>query len=239
MGNKRRGTAAKEAKKREKKALKRRREGIAAVIFCVILALAAVLIVVFSRPRYAEFDKGDGFYTNTLNKKKYIAADFDVYELSSEFTEDEYYGTMEDYKVYKIPGVSEDKWLVRMLDEELFEIFYEENETLPALSEFDADLMYLFVDANIIINYEEIADADTIAAAIDIIENGEEILRLDGITESYKIRFKSDKYRWFYMCCEYVVTESGSYFLDYSTYTYKDAKGLLDDYVEILRENEG
>ncbi len=238
LGNKNRSTALKTAKKSAGKASKKRQKVIVTAVFGGILALFLILAFFNNGSYEVKFVNKDGLYTDPSTGKGFVAADIISYEYSTEFTEDYLYGYMESDKVYRIPGVSPEEWLVRSVGEDLFELYYEEDQSLPTYSSFEADILYLFVDANIIMDWREIG-GEEMERAIDILENGEEVPAPQGEREAYRIRFRSDKYSWFYLCAEYIVTDEGSYFLDLITYTYKDADGIFDAYAEELDSNEG
>lgn len=188
-------------------------------------------------PSKVKFVSEDGKYIDPSNGLTYIPADVSAYEIISELYEDDLYGQMNGDDVYFIPGAPPRKWLVRALTDELYQIYYEENELLPDLEAFKPKALYLYEDSKIIFDRQEVTNKDELDLITEIFKNGERVDTPDGIKASYNIRFVSEQYNWLYFCARYVMTENGSYLFDHLTSSYINANGILDSYVDALIGN--
>lgn len=240
MGKKRsRNTLKKEAAKKAKLDRKRQIRNITAIVACAVIAVIAVTAMLLSRSDGVIFKYKKGAYIDPKTDKVYCAADTSAYLIKTEFYKDNYYGKMSGDKVYTIPGVKGKSWLVRRLTDDIYQLYHEESVVLPSISEFEPKEMYIFVDAPLIFYREEIKDKTELDGILHILNSGEKLETIGEITETYSIRFVSDKYSHMYFCYEYVVTEDGSYFYDHVSFSYIKSNGILDGYVASLKENEG
>ncbi len=204
----------------------------------LIIAVTVVAIIVNNPPeRVFKYDKGA--FIDPDSGKTYCPADTSAYLIKTEFYKSNYYGKMGGDKVYTIPGFKNKSWLVRRLTDDLYQLYYEESVTLPTISEFEPTGLYIFVDAPLIIDREEITDKTEIGNIVSILTDGEKAEKPEGISETYSMRFVSEKYGHMYFCFEYVVTENGSYFYDHLSFSYIKSNGILDSYVASLKENSG
>lgn len=235
--SKNRNTAKKAREKNERRAAKKRSRITVIAVVCGLAILFGILAVFSVIPSKVKFVSEDGRYIDPSNGLTYIPADVSAYEIIAELHEEDLYGLMNGDDVYVIPGAPSRKWLVRVLAEELYEIYYEENEILPDLELFKPKALYLFEDSLVIFDRQEVTDKDALALITEMFKNGERVSTPDGIKASYNIRFVSDQYSWLYFCARYVVTESGSYFFDHLTNGYINAGGILDTYVDALIGN--
>ena len=110
---------------------------------------------------------------------------------------------------------------------------------LPTILEFEAKGIYLFVDAPVIFNREEITDMTTVDSVVTMLTNGETVPSIGEINEIYSLRFISDKYSHMYFCFDYITTDDGSYFYDHLSLSYVKANGILDGYVASLEGKIG
>ncbi len=236
---KERNTLKKLAKKQAKLDKKRRIRNAVVIAVCAVIALIAVIAICVPKNEGVVFKYKKGAYVDPTTDKTYCPADMSAYLIKTEFYEKNLYGYMDGDKVYKIPGVKNNKWLVRRLTADLYELYYEENELLPSISEFEPTELYLFVDAPLILYREEIKNETELDNIVSILTSGESVEDPGEFIETYSIRFVSEKYSHMYFCFEYVITESGSYFYDHLSFSYIKANGVLDGYVASLKENSG
>ncbi len=235
--SKNRNTAKKAREKNERRAAKRRSRITVIAVVCGLVILFGILAVFSEIPSKVKFVSDNGRYIDPSNGLSYIPADVSAYEIISELHEDDLYGLMNGDEVYVVPGAPSPKWLVRALTEELYEVYYEENELLPDLEAFKPKALYLYEDSKIIFDRQEVTDKDKLSLIVEIFKNGERVGTPDGIEASYNIRFVSERYSWLYFCARYVVTENGSYFFDHLTSGYINADGILDSHVDALIGN--
>ncbi len=234
---KEKNTLKKLAKKQAKLDKKRRIRNAVVIVACAVIALIAVIAVCLPKNDGVVFKYKKGAYVDPTTDKVYCAADTSAYLIKTEFYKNDYYGKMDGDKVYTIPGVKNKSWLVRRLTRDLYELYHEEGVVLPGISEFEPTQLYLFVDAPLIINRVEITDKAELDTIISILKNGEKVDDVGEFTEAYSIRFESEKYGHMYLCYEYVMTESGSYFYDHLSFSYIKADGILDEYAASLKES--
>ncbi len=227
------------AEKQARADKKRREKNTVVFVVCGLLAFFAVIAIFPSIRNERTFIYDEGAYIDPSSGKSYCPADMSAYLIKTEFYEKNLYGYMGKDKVYTIPGVKGKSWLVRRLTKDLYELYYEESALLPSISEFEASEMYLFVDAPLILYREEIKDKTELDNIVSTLVNGEKVENIGEFTETYSIRFVSEKYSHMYFCFEYVITENGSYFYDHLSFSYIKANGILDGYVESLKENSG
>ncbi len=227
------------AEKQARADRRRREKNTVIFVVCGLMLFFAVIAIFPTIRDERTFIYDEGAYIDPSNGKTYCPADMSAYLIKTEFYEDNLYGTMKGDKVYTIPGVKGKSWLVRCLAEDLYQLYYEENVLLPNISEFEPNVMYLFVDAPVIFYREEIKDETELDNIVSILMNGEKTEDPGEFDEAYSIRFVSEKYGHMYFCFEYVITESGSYFYDHLSFSYIKANGILDGYVESLKEQSG
>ncbi len=240
MGKKRIKTAKRaEELKQAKLTRKRNRKIITVSVASAVLVLILIIAIVsgIERPIVFKYDKGA--YIDPETQKTYCPADTSTYLIKTECYPDNFYGKMDGNNVYTIPGVKNKEWLVRQLSDDLYQLYYEESVHLPSISEFKANGLYLFVDAPLIFNRVEITEKAVLDNVVSLLTGGEKTELLEDFKESYSIRFFSDEYEHMYYCVEYIVVESGSYFYDHLSGSYIYANGLLDSYLDELRENSG
>lgn len=233
---KERNTLKKMAEKKIRADRRRREKNTVIFVVCGLMLFFAVIAIFPAIRNERTFIYEDGAYIDPSNGKTYCPADMSAYLIKTEFYEDDLYGTMRGDKVYTIPGVKGRNWLVRQLDDDLYELYYEENVLLPSISEFEASEMYLFVDEPLILYREEIKDKTELDNIVSALVNGEKTESIGEFNETYSIRFVSEKYGHMYFCFEYVITDNGSYFYDHLSFSYIKANGMLDGYVESLKE---
>ena len=235
--SKNRNTAKKAREKNERRAARKRSRNTVIAVVCGLVILFGIIAAFSGLPSKVKFVSEDGKYIDPSNGLTYLSADVSAYEVVSELQKDDIYGQMNGDDVYVIPGAPSRKWLVRALTEELYEVYYEENELLPDLEAFKPKALYLYEDSKIIFDRQEVTDKDELALITDMFKNGERVNKPEEIKASYNIRFVSDQYGWIYFCARYVVTENGSYFFDHLTNGYINADGILDPYVDALVGN--
>ncbi len=236
-----RNTLKKEAAKKAKLDKKKRTQRLSVIIAIAVIAVIAMIAIFMPKSNGVIFKYKEGTYIDPTTDKVYCPTDTSTYLIKTEFFKNNYYGKMGKHKVYTIPGVKNKDWLVRQLTDDLFELYHEESVHLPEISEFEATELYLFVDAPVIFYREEIKNESEIDNIVSILTNGEKVNDEDTgeFLETYSIRFVSEKYDHMYYCVEYVITESGSYFYDHLSFSYIKANGILDGYVESLKEQRG
>ncbi len=237
--SKKKNTHKKNSEMKAKLDRKRREKNTVVFVICGLILMFAVIAIFPSIRDERTFIYDKGAYIDPSSGKTYCPADMSAYLIKTEFYEKNLYGYMDGDKVYKIPGVKGNKWLVRCLTADLYELYYEENELLPSISEFEPNEMYLFVDAPLILYREEIKNETELDNIVSILVSGERLENVDEFIETYSIRFVSEKYSHMYFCFEYIITESGSYFYDHISFSYIKANGILDGYVASLKENSG
>ncbi len=237
--NKARNARQKNETKNARLKQKKRSRNAVIIVSCGLIFLFALLLVFPNIRSEVKFVKDSGGFTDPRNGKEYYPADISAYEIRTEFYPENFYGRMDGDKVYTIPGVKGNKWLVRQLGDSLFELYYEKNVTLPEIDEFEASGLYLFVDSTIILSREEITDKAELENIVSVIAEGERADRPFEINETYSLRFISEKYGHIYFCFEYLLTDEGSYFFDHVSSSYIKANGVLDKYVESLKEKSG
>ncbi len=236
---KNRNTAKKAEKRQARLASKKRTRVAVIIVISVLLLLFGVLLIFSGIEKDVTFVKKNGGYTDPSTGKIYYAADISAYEIRTEFYEKDYYGKMDGDKVYTIPGVKNEEWLVRCLESDLYELYYEESVALPEISDFEASELYLFVDAPVILSRETVKGED-LDKVVDLLTGGTDAGKPTAIeTDRYSIRLVSEKYEHFYYCCRLIVTDSGSYLYDYPSGAYIDCGEILDGYVESLKEALG
>ena len=236
---KEKNTLKKMAEKKIRADRKRREKNTVVFVVCGLMLFFAVIAIFPAIRNERTFIYDDGAYIDPSNGKTYCPADMSAYLIRTEFYEDDIYGTMRGDKVYTIPGVNDKSWLVKYLSEDLYQLYYEENTVLPSISEFEPNEMYLFVDTPLILYREEITDKTELDDIVSVLVNGERTDDPIEYSETYSIRFVSEKYSHMYFCFEYYVTDDGSYFYDHLSFSYIKANGMLDSYVESLEEQIG
>ncbi len=139
-------------------------------------------------------DKKDIRYINasTVYEAKEFAEEYGVLQLTEN----------ESYKLYRIPGVEPEK----MLATEDGNIVYASDLTLPTLSEMNAELLHICMDAgSTTYVVGEVSDKKQIDAIIDAYENAPEI-RNPGYrpVRNFHVRFESPDHAGFYYALTYV-----------------------------------
>lgn len=141
-----------------------------------------------------------------------------------------------DITMYAIPGTDPALWLTEEYADSATTVFYSEGISLPALSEFGADTVYVCVSEERTYAAFTIRDDDTIASLVDFYVNGEtaDVPSGDPI-EVYDLKFSSPDWPMIYISLEYEEYESGAFLYDRGTRRYMAIGDLLDG---ILHEGE-
>lgn len=234
--SKERNTLKKRSEKQARVDKRRKERNAVIIVVCALMLFFAVIAIFPSIRDERTFIYDKGTYIDPSNGKTYCPADMSAYMVKSIYEKD-LYGYMDGDKVYKIRGVKNDSWLVRRRAKDLYELYHEESVSLPSISEFEPNELYLFVDAPLVFYREEIKEKTEIDNIVSILVSGEKIEKIGEIRENYSICFISEKYSHMYFCFEYVVTDEGSYFYDHLSFSYIKSNGILDGYLEALREN--
>jgi len=167
----------------------------------------------------------DGKYIDSANNIKYENASVS-YEPVSEGTE---YARYNKTVLYTIPGTEPTEWLAEKY-EGIGSIFYSEAAVLPALSEFEAVKILIFVSGFNNLAVASIDDAEVIAELTDIIAAGEQT-EAKNTYDSYSLKIASDKYPFIYYNLVYIISSDGErYVYDRGTKRTVAVGNLLDKY---------
>lgn len=201
----------------------------------VLTLLFGVLAVFEALPLSVKFVNKNGAYTDPSTGKAYLPTDPFVYELCGEYYSDNVYGKMDGDNVYVIKDVEKTKWLIRKHGEDLFTLYYEENQTLPTLSELESDQILICIDGALVSVEAKVENTEDITSALEAIAKNERAERPTPV-EVYNLRFVSDEFPWLYYCVKYIVAEDGGYFYLYDENVYIKAGTVLDGYIDSIEE---
>ncbi len=191
--------------------------------FLPLLLITAVLLT--SCSQLIRITYKDGKYIDSANNIKYENASVS-YEPVSEGTE---YARYNKTVLYTIPGAEPTEWLAEKY-EGIGSVFYSEKAFLPALSEFEAVKISIFVSGFNNLAVASIDDAEVIAELTDIIAAGEQI-EAKNTDDSYSLKIASDKYPFIYYNLVYIISSDGErYVYDRGTKRTVAVGNLLDKY---------
>lgn len=140
-----------------------------------------------------------------------------------------YYGDI-DMTLYEIAGLDPKEWLTEKYAGSATTIFYDEDITLPTLSEFEPTQVLICSNLEITYAVATIEEQDIIDALVDVFENGEncEWPLVDAI-ETYDMKFRSEEiYPHLYYNLTYGEFESGKYLYDRNTRRCVNIGNILD-----------
>lgn len=167
----------------------------------------------------------DGKYIDSVNNIKYENASVS-YEPVSEGTE---YARYNKTVLYTIPGAEPTEWLAEKY-EGIGSVFYSEDAALPALSEFEAAKILIFVSGFNNLAVASVDDAEVIAKLTDILANGEQT-EAKNTENSYSLKIASDKYPFIYYNLVYIISsDSERYVYDRGTKRTVAVGTLIDKY---------
>lgn len=206
----------------------------ACLIGVLLVATVAVLVI---RPdyRYLEGTEATGgaleAYLDADRGVTYLLAPMYAYE-PVEYIADPYAKGGGDY-FYPMNGVSPQDYLAREVAEDIFDVYYNQELSLPSLAAFETSDVVVCVDNSgrpsglpLVFSKDELADI------LHEILDGMAIESLTGEVEAvYTLRFISERYPFLYYCVKYVVTDGGSYYYDYVSETYTRAWDVVDDHL--------
>lgn len=133
-------------------------------------------------------------------------------------------------ELYPITGQPTTEWLSEPY-EGIGGVWYADTITLPTLTEFDADRLYICVESMITTAIGIVTDKSDIDAVAGSFVNGTpgDIVNSG---KSYKLKFESQKYPGIFYNLLYVVGSDGrNYIYDRSTKTCVEVGGVLDKYM--------
>lgn len=188
-----------------------------------LLFITAVLLT--SCSQLIRITYKDGKYIDSVNNIQYENASVS-YEPVSEGTE---YASYNKTVLYTIPGAEPTEWLAEKY-EGIGSVFYSEDTVLPALSEFEASGIQIFVSGFNNLAVASIDDAEVIAELTDILANGEQT-EAKNTDDSYSLKIASDKYPFLYYNLVYIISSDGErYVYDRGTKKTVAVGTLLDKY---------
>lgn len=188
-----------------------------------LLFITAVLLT--SCSQLIRITYKDGKYIDSVNNIQYENASVS-YEPVSEGTE---YARYNKTVLYTIPGAEPTEWLAEKY-EGIGSVFYSEDTVLPALSEFEASGIQIFVSGFNNLAVASIDDAEVIAELTDILANGEQT-EAKNTDDSYSLKIASDKYPFLYYNLVYIISSDGErYVYDRGTKKTVAVGTLLDKY---------
>ena len=191
--------------------------------FLPLLFIIAVLLT--SCSQLVRITYKDGKYIDSTHNIQYENASVS-YEPVSEGTE---YARYNKTVLYTIPGAEPTEWLAEKY-EGIGSVFYSDDAVLPALSEFEAVKILIFVSGFNSLAVASINDADVIAELTDIIANGEQT-EAKNTDDSYSLKIASDKYPFLYYNLVYIISSDGErYVYDRGTKRTVAVGTLLDKY---------
>ena len=167
-------------------------------LLCALLALASILCSCA-----LSFTEKDGKLVDSKNGIVYNAAPI-CFEPSH--TDAEVYAKCSKLgiELYPVTGQPTSEWLSEPY-EGIGGIWYADSITLPTLTGFDADRIYICVESTITTALGQITDKADIDAVIKAFENGENSPVPDS-GKSYKLKFESEKYPGIFYNLLYIVT---------------------------------
>ncbi|MHB1151175.1 MAG: hypothetical protein ACYCWE_01940 [Eubacteriales bacterium] len=191
--------------------------------FLPLLFITAVLLT--SCSQLVRITYKDGKYIDSAHNIRYENASVS-YEPVSEGTE---YARYNKTVLYTIPGAEPTEWLAEKY-EGIGSVFYSEDAVLPALSEFEAVKILIYVSGFNNLAVASINDAEVIAELTDIIASGEQT-EAKNTDDSYSLKIASDKYPFLYYNLVYIISSDGErYVYDRGTKQTVAVGTLLDKY---------
>lgn len=148
--------------------------------------------------------------------------------------------TEEEYAVYKprdlilytIAGMDPQQWLSEKYDG-IASVFCAAELEIPTLATFGATKMIVCLYEEVTLGLAEITDAEVIAQAVNLFENGEEaewpLMDSKGL---YQIKFASDTYPGLYYNLSYGIFEEGTFLYDRSSKKCVNADHFFDAYIQ-------
>lgn len=231
-------------KKREKQEAKQllqkeRRQTVMYACLVGILLIATIAVLTI-RPDYlyltAVTETGtDGeaidAYIDADHGITYLVAPIYAYE-PVEYIANPYAKGGGDY-FYPMNGVSPQDYLAREVAEDIFDVYYNQELTLPTFASFAASDVVVCVDnggrpSGLPLTFAK----DEFAEILGEMLNGraEEALT-DEVVAVYTLRFVSEDYPFLFYCVKYVVTDNGSYYYDYVREVFITASDVVDDHL--------
>lgn len=227
--------ARKEAKEQ---AERQRRKDLFYACLVAVLAIATVLVLTV-HPDYVHLEPeretaSDGETVVRFHDREhgvtYLAAPPFVYEPVTYIEKP--YAKYDGCYLYPIDGVEPTQYLAYEITEGIYDLYYNEELTLPTLLDDVWSGIGVCID-----NSERPTGLFTVEDAKKIQTVREEILRgkeatipmgeIDGI---YNLRFRSQTYPFLYYCVKFITTKtSGCFYYDYVNEVYYEAGDVIDD----------
>lgn len=145
----------------------------------------------------------DGMFVDKTHHVNYLDASISYEPVSL----GEEYAQCGSGKLYMITGTDPKEWLT-----DTYGVYYAEGVKLPTLPKMQPDNVQICIVSSISVGIGEITDADTIAALVDALENGERVSVPVGET-SYQLKFRSAAVPYLQYCVTYVKCSDGSRYL--------------------------
>lgn len=200
-----------------------------------VLMIASMLIMLFM-PGKVILRNVDGAYVDPSTGIVYRAATPLVYEPKSVYADDkDIYGVMDGDNVYEIEGIGTDRFLARELYRGLVTVYHAENIEMPTLEEFEAVGVIVFEDGAISLEQTRITEKDKVLSVVKDFTDGNEVPKPEGITDTYNLRFESEKYPFLYYCVMLVRTGEGDFYCDHESGKYYPASDIIGDAVDAAK----
>lgn len=230
---KKRNTEKKKLKAELKRVKKTRAKKIIICSIVVVFLLIAVILVFCNMDREVIFKNVNGEYIDPRTKITYIEATPFVYEPKEVYDgEGDVYGKMDGDDVFEVKGVSSSQAICRRIADGIYVLCVEKNVSLPTLSDFEANKVYVCKD-DVMVTAVAISDeAEIVSALTNEIVSGTPVSKPEGINNRYTIRFESEKYPYFYMCVQLVQSDDGDFYMDLESNEYYEASDIVSKLLE-------
>ena len=219
-------------KEKERKAARAetlKKAGVCALALLLVVGIGVGMWAIFApKPVQIVYDKEKGGYYDAKHGVLYHYAPVSYEPVKVRITEK--YGTIDGETVYPLTGAEPTRWLSEKY-QGMGAIYYADGIELPALTEFDADIVCICTESEMgVKQVRSIEERDQVLAVIDKLENGESTIMPTEATV-YHLKFTSATYSWLYYDILYYEADDGNYLYDRSRQKLVDAGTLLLGYL--------
>jgi len=241
--------ARREAK--EQAARQRQKDLIYAVVVALLAFATVLVLTVHVDYVYLETERGTDAEGETVlyfhdrdHGVTYLAAPPFAYE--PVLLIEKAYAKYDGCFLYPMEGVSPTQFLAYEVTEGIYDIYYNEELTLPTLSDDIWSGIDVCIDQTLTPQcFLTLSEKNKVVTVQDEILNGKTVEVLEGTVDGiFNLRFTTKTYPFLYFCVKYITTEEGyNYYYNYLTDTYITAGDTLDealrDYAEGAEEELG
>ncbi len=194
--------------------IKMKNHRISLILYALLATLLFLVSCSVSGPLTLTYDKGN--LTDQKNSITYTITPMCFEPIATEL---EPYAVCTDpeLELFGIVGCDTSVWLSEKFEGIGYVYFAGEEDQLPSIDEFDANLIVICVEQTITTGIGTVSDKEDIKNIVDAFINGE---RTTIIPEGdfYKLKFASDKYPGIYYNLLYIEADNGeNYIYDRST----------------------